>query len=137
MSGSDSNSLLVEDGPDVMRMDTVQQEREHASLFFCGADQTNAGNRGNGFSGIGQQLVLMRSYVVHPEAIHILDGCAQTDGTRHMGRACLKLVGQLVVNRLLEGYGTDHVAAALIRRHGIQQSRFAVQNADASWTVQL
>src|SRR5713101_5345645 len=79
----------------------------------------------------------MRSYVVHPEAIHILDGCAQADGTRHMGRASFKFVGQLVVDRLLEGYGTDHVAAALIRRHGIQQSRFAVQNADASWTVHL
>src|ERR1700739_855240 len=79
----------------------------------------------------------MRSYVVYPEAIHILDGCAQADSARHMGRASFKFIGQLVVDRLLEGYGTDHVAAALIRRHGVEQSRFAIQNADASWTVHL
>src|SRR5579864_3184468 len=79
----------------------------------------------------------MRSYVVHPEAIHILDGCAQADGTRDMGCAGFKLVRQLVVDRLLEGHGTDHVAAALVRRHGIQQSGFAIQHADSGWTIDL
>ncbi len=62
----------------------VQHEREHASLFFRRADQANAGDRGNRFGGIGQQLVFVRSDVVHPEAVHILDGCAQADGARHM-----------------------------------------------------
>src|SRR5260370_24456495 len=79
----------------------------------------------------------MRSYVVHPEAIHILDGCAQADGSRHMGRASFKFVGQLVVDRFLEGYRTDHVATALVRRHGIQQSVLAIQNADAGGTIYL
>src|SRR6266446_6680425 len=79
----------------------------------------------------------MRSDVVHPEAVHILDGCAQADGTRHMGRASFKFIGQLVVDGLLEGYGTDHVAAALIRRHGVEQSGFAIQNADPSRTIDL
>src|SRR6266849_721525 len=77
----------------------------------------------------------MRSYVVHPEAIQILDGCAQADGARHMGRASFKFVGQLVVDRLLEGHGTDHVTTALVGRHGIQQSGFAIQNADSGWTI--
>src|SRR4029077_12074756 len=81
MPGSDSNSLLVEDGPDVVRVDTVQQEREHTRLFSCGADQTNTRDCGKGVSGIGQQLVLIGGYVVHPQTIHIIDGCAQPDGT--------------------------------------------------------
>ena len=81
--------------------------------------------------------MLIGSYVVHPEAIHILDGCAQADGARHMGRAGFKFVGQIVVDRLLEGHGTDHVAAALVRRHGFQQSGLAIENADAGRTVHL
>ena len=44
MPGSDSNSVLVEDGPDVVRVDAVQQEREYTSLFSRSADQTNAGD---------------------------------------------------------------------------------------------
>src|SRR5216684_7973581 len=79
----------------------------------------------------------MRSDVVHPEAVHITDGRAQADGTRHMGRASFKFVGQLVVDRLLEGHRTDHVATALVRRHGIQQSGFAIKNADAGRTIYL
>src|SRR5258708_7473726 len=86
---------------------------------------------------MGQKLVLWGSYIAHPRAVHIRDGCAQADGARHMGRAGLKFVRQLVVDRLLEGHRTDHVAAALVRRHRIQQSGFAIQNADASGTINL
>ena len=54
-----------------------------------------------------------------------------------MRRACLKLVRQLVVDSLLEGHGANHVATALVRRHGIQQSGFAIQSADAGRTIYL
>ncbi len=41
--------------------------------------------------------MLLGSYVVHPEAVHILDGRNQPNGTRYIGCARLKLVGQFVV----------------------------------------
>ena len=131
MPCADGNSLLVEDGPDVVRVDAVQQEREHTRLFSCRANQTNTRNRCNRFGGICERFVFIGSHIVHPQTIHIIDGCTQADGTRHMGRARFKFVRQFVVDCLLECHRTDHVTAALVRRHGIQQSGFAVQNADA------
>ena len=47
------------------------------------------------------------------------------------------LYGSGVVGRLLERDRLDHVAAALIRRHRLEQLRLAVQHADAGRAVQL
>ena len=41
------------------------------------------------------------------------------------------LYGSVVVQRPLERHGADHVAAALVRRHRLEQRRRAVEHADA------
>ena len=52
-------------------------------------------------------------------------------------RAGLELVGQGVVGRLLEADREDHVAAALPRRHPLEQRLAAVEHADAGRREQL
>ena len=71
------------------------------------------------------------------EAVHVVDRGAQADRAGDVRRAGFEFVRQLVVSCLLECDGTDHVAAALIRRHGVEQRRFAVQHADAGRPVNL
>ena len=52
-------------------------------------------------------------------------------------RAGLELVRHVVVVGLLEGHRRDHVAAALVGRHGFEQGEPAVEHADAGRAVQL
>ena len=71
MAGANGDSFLIENRADVVRVDAVDHEREHAGLFFRGADQSNAGNRRNRFGRVGQQIVLVRGDVVDAEAVHV------------------------------------------------------------------
>src|SRR5439155_13464103 len=76
-------------------------------------------------------------HVVKPKLVDIVDGRAQPDGCGDVGRSRLELVGNDVVNRLLEGDRADHVAASLVRRHGFKQPGFAVEHADAGGAKNL
>ena len=58
-----------------------------------------------------------------PIAGQVVDRRAEADRARDVRRAGLELVGQDVVGRLLEGDRADHVAAALPRRHRLEQLR--------------
>ena len=43
--GADSDALLVQDRPDVVRMDPFEHEGKHRRLFLRRADQANTGQR--------------------------------------------------------------------------------------------
>src|SRR3984893_3439457 len=79
----------------------------------------------------------MSGYVLDTEAGQILNGGAERNGAGDVRRAGLKFVRELVVEGLLKRDRTDHVTAALVGRHSIEQGGFAVQNADARRCVQL
>ena len=55
----------------------------------------------------------------------------------NVGRAGFELERQVVVRGFLEGDGADHVAAALVGRHGLKQRSLAVEHADAGGPVDL
>ena len=42
--GANGDAFLVENGPDIVRMDTLHDKRNNAGLFSRRADQPNAGN---------------------------------------------------------------------------------------------
>src|SRR6185369_14312682 len=86
---------------------------------------------------VGEQLVLVGGDAVETDRGHVVDGSAESDHARDVGRARLELVGQLVVGRLLEGDGQDHVPAALPGRHGLEQGLAAVEHADTGRAVDL
>ena len=62
---------------------------------------------------------------------------AQADGAGDIGRAGLEFVGQSVVGGLGERHGKDHLAAALPRRHALEQLLAPVEHADAGGTEHL
>ena len=62
---------------------------------------------------------------------------AEDDAARDVRGAGLELPGQLVVRRLLERDGRDHVAAALVRRELLEPRLRAVERADAGRAVHL
>jgi hypothetical protein len=72
-----------------------------------------------------------------PSGREVIDGGAEADGAGDVRRAGLELVRQLVVGGLLEGDRRDHVAAALVGRHRLEQGGLAVEHADAGRAVHL
>ena len=75
--------------------------------------------------------------VVHAERGEIVHGCAEADRFRDSGRACLKLVGERVPLAAFERDALDHIAAAHVRGHFLQQLTLAVENADPGWPGHL
>ena len=78
-----------------------------------------------------------RAIRVRSDRLDVVDRHAEPDGAGDVRRAGLELVRQRVPRRLLEGDGADHVAAALERRHRLEQRFLAVEHADAGRAVQL
>ena len=73
----------------------------------------------------------MRARCLAIDAVQVVDRRAEADDAGDVRRAGLELVRQRVVRRLLEGDRRDHVAAALVRRHRVEQRRLAVEHAGA------
>ncbi len=83
------------------------------------------------FGAVDQQFVLIGCNLVEPDVVDIVERCAQPDAARDIGRAGFELIRQLVVSGLFEGDRENHVAAALVGGHGIQQFRLSVEDSDA------
>src|SRR3546814_4180585 len=66
------------------------------------------------------------------DGLPICDRRPQRDRRRDRRRARLELVRDRVVGGLLERDGEDHVAAALVRLHLLEQRGFSVEHADRS-----
>ena len=118
VAGAHRDALPVQHGADVVRMHAFDHEGKHAGLFPRRADQAQARNRLRALRSVDQQLVLVRRDVVHPDLVQVVERRAETDAARDIRRAGFELVRQIVVRGLLEGDRADHVAAALIGRHG-------------------
>src|SRR5581483_3767689 len=90
---------------------------------------------GNFFGGVSEQIVFVRGDFVEADAFHVTDGRAETDGAGNIRSAGFKLKGKLIEQRLFECNRGDHVAAALVGRHGLKERGFAVKHADAGGAV--
>ena len=81
--------------------------------------------------------MLVRGDGGEPDRLDPVDGGAEADGARDVGRPRLELVGERVEGRLLERDREDHVAAALPRRHRLEVRPPPPEDADARRRVHL
>src|SRR5947209_2029842 len=131
MAGAYGDALSVEHCAYVMRVNAFDDEREHARLLARRADQLQTGNLGEGVSAVLKKLIFVGRDSLHAERADIVERCAQSDAARDIGCAGFELVGRIRVSSLLEGDHFDHVAAALVRWHSLQQRGLAIEDADA------
>ena len=137
LAGAHRDTLLIQDGAGIMRMHTVEDERQHAGLVPRLANNPRPGNLPHLCGRILEHRVFVRQRRFAIDARQVINGGAQANDARHVGRARLELVRHLVVERLLERHRRNHVAATLIRRHCLQQRRAAIQHAGAGGAVHL
>src|SRR5262249_20335415 len=137
MARANCNSFLVEDGSDIGRVNAFDHEGKYTGPLPCSTDHSHSWNLDEPSGGIVQQFVLVCGDIFHSEPVQIFDCHTQPDRTSNIGRTRFKLEWQLVVSRLLERHRADHVSAALERGHLLQQSGFAVQDANSGGAVHL
>src|ERR1051326_2342337 len=117
VAGANGNSIAIEHGADIMRVNAIEDERQHGSLLACSSDQAQAGNRAEYLLSVSQHLLFVGGYAIDSNLRNVIQRRTQSNGSGDMRRARLELVRQFVINGFLEGDGTDHVAASLIGRH--------------------
>ena len=79
----------------------------------------------------------MRLNLLQAKIVQVFNGRSQSNSVGDVRRPGLKPVGQAIVDGLLECHRGDHVPAALVRRHGLQQLGLSVQQADAGGPIHL
>src|SRR5215210_7933279 len=81
--------------------------------------------------------MLIRDRLLTPDAVQIVNRCAETD-LRSDGRCSrFKLIGQSRISRLFKTDRADHTAATLKWIHLLQQFSLAVNDAAACWRKHL
>ena len=125
------DAFLIQYRPNIVRMNLVQHKRQHACLFPRSANQADSRQRAHNFRRILQQIVLVRGNLSDADSVHVPDRRLQPSHASHIRRARFEFVREFVINCLLECHRADHVPAALVRRHGLQQRGLAVKGSDA------
>ena len=137
MAGADGDPLFIEDRADVVRVNAFEHEGDDAGLFRRGADDAQAVDFEQAFRGVVKQILFVRGDRVDADRGDVVERRGQADDAFDVRRARFEFVRQRVVGRLLETDGEDHVAAALPRRHGVEDRLLAVQHAGAGRAVDL
>ena len=96
MARADRNALAVEDGGDIVWMNTVEHEGKNTRLGVRGADQPKTPDLGERADAVGEDFMLVGCKCVVFQPGEEVDGRAETDGASHVGRAGLELVGGLL-----------------------------------------
>src|SRR5262249_42557054 len=138
MTGANRNpTLTIQNRGDIVWMDAIQYTGEDRRLLGRGADDPKARKLLNLVCGSRKKPALMFSNPGQSDPRYVFDRRTQTDGRCNRRCARLKFVRQVVVCRLFECYGANHFAAALERRHRIEQKPLPVSHANAGWTVKF
>ena len=120
-----------------MWMHTVERKRQHRRLFFRRADQPHAGHAVQAVSGVIEQIGFAGGYALQADGGQVINRRTQRDGLPDRRRAGLEFRRNRRISRFFETHRQDHVAAALERLHLLEQSRLAVEHADAGGTAQF
>ena len=137
VAGANGNSLPVDDGSHVVRVDVAEHERNRSGPMLGFADQAYPRQPRKCGLRVGNQFCLVARDGLHANRLHVIQRRAEADGTRDVRRAGFEFGRRRCIARLFERDRHDHVAAALPRRHGFQQTLLAVEHADARGAVNL
>ena len=83
--GADRDPLPVQHRADVVRVDAIQHEGQHAGLLLRGADDPESGNLGHRFGRVGQQIPLVGLDGFQADAAHVIEGRSEGDAPAMFG----------------------------------------------------
>ncbi len=120
-------------------MGVPQRERHDTRTLFdaAGTEDPDPLELLQALDGVADHVPLMGHQRIVPDRRQVVDGGAEPDGAGDVRRARLELVGHLGPGALLALHHPDHLAAAVIRRHGLQELPSSPHSADAGGTAHL
>src|SRR6185437_11983541 len=133
----DGDAVTVENGADIVRMRALHLKGDDRAPVLGVAKDAQPVELAEALHSVGEEPILMRLDALAPDAFHIVDGGTEPDGLHDGRRAGFEAVRRWGIGDALGGYRVDHLAAALIGPHGLEQLLFAVKHADAGRAVKL
>src|SRR5947209_5766308 len=131
VSGAYGDALLIEYRSNVVRMNVVNDEGEHARLLARVADDADAFDGGDSLGRVPQQFLLVDECGGAVERVEVVNRCAKSYLRGDGGRARLEFVGDCGVGAALEGDGANHRAAAEEGVHLLKKFRPAIEDSAA------
>ncbi len=86
------DTLLVEQGADVVRVNAVGDKRKHGHLLSSGADDAHTGYLAEGLCGHRQQLIFQFEIAIRQLFLHKIYGRSGGNNTGDIGGTCLEFV---------------------------------------------
>src|SRR5207302_4228849 len=74
MTGANGDAFLIQNRADVVRVNVVNHEGQHAQLFTRGTDDAYAFDGGNTLGGIDEQLVFIRRRFFAADDAQVING---------------------------------------------------------------
>jgi hypothetical protein len=136
VAGADADGVLVHDLGEVVGVDVVDGQRQHAAalgrLRRAVDGEPVADPLGEGPQGVGREADLVGPHRLHADAVEVVDGGVEADGLDDRRGAGLEPGRRGVGREAVEVDGEDHPAAAQERGHGLEQLGPGPQHADAA-----
>ena len=110
-----------------MRVDVAVRERNHTGPVVARAVHRHAFDLGEALDRGRRERLLVLGDPLRADALEVGDGRRESDRSFHIRGAGLELVRNLVVGRMIVPHAGDHLAAAVVGRHGVEQLRLRHQ----------
>ena len=130
VAGADGDAVRVEQRADVVRVPALEVERDDGDLLRRFAHDGESFDGLEAFGRRGEQDLLVRVRGLL-DRHHVFQGDAEGDGAGDVRRTGFETLRGLAESGAGEVDLADHVAAELVRRHGVEQLRAAPEHADA------
>mmetsp|Transcript_9977 Transcript_9977/g.21175 ORF Transcript_9977/g.21175 Transcript_9977/m.21175 type:complete len:443 (+) Transcript_9977:317-1645(+) len=141
VSRADGDAVLIEEGGQVGGVDALVVERTERGAVAAGGGvgpvDADARHFAQPAVEVRAKLLLVALDLFHAEGREVVDRRAQPHRLCDRRRACLEAAGRRRVGGAFEEDVRDHLAAALPRRHLLQQLEAAVEKADARGAAHL
>ena len=136
MTRADRHPGIVQYGADIVRMNPVHREADDSGAVFR-PEEAHARDGAERGARFGHQRAFMRVKGVGADAIHPVDRRMESDRADNMRGARLEPRWRRQIGRLLERHPVNHRAAALPRRHRLQDLVASPERADPGGPVHL
>src|SRR6267143_6572165 len=121
VAGPNTDAVAVQDRRQVVGVNVTVRERHDAGSVVARSIDRDALDLRQALDSQAGELLLVRGDLVQSQLLEIGDGGAEPDGGLHVRSPAFELVGDLVPSGMVIPNPLDHLAAAVVGRHRLEQ----------------
>ena len=137
VTGSNSDTVFVEQLSHLLRGNVAQHKGDHADLFTSGSNDSQPVDHRQPFRPIMKERMLILPDIVNADLVHIIQGRPESHSIRDVGSTRFELRRRIAVGRLFKCDVANHIASALPRRQHLLHFAASVYGSNARWAEDL